>query len=94
MREASSEEQELSLRYDKLIEYWITQAIALKGKDTALGDYSAVSEKLAGQVKKAVTDAEIERLIFDDMAKCADLEKDVQLDDLPAGASSASASLR
>lgn len=87
MKEASSEEKTLSLRFDKLIEHWIKYAIALKGKDITLNDYGNASDKLAEQVKQAQTDAEIERLIFADMAKCAELEKSVVLDDKPAGIS-------
>ncbi len=88
MKEASSEEKTLSLRFDKLIEHWIKYTIALKGKDIALKDYGDASDKLAEQVKQAQTDAEIERLIFADMAKCAELEKSVVLDDKPAAISS------
>lgn len=92
MKDASSEEKKLSLQYDKLIEHWIKYAIGLKGKDIALNDYGANSENLAEQVKKAADDAEIERVIFAGMAKCAELEKGVELNDEPAGISSATAS--
>lgn len=88
MQESPADEKKLSLHYDKLIEYWVKHAIDMKGKDVALNDYSKNSEQLAEQVKKASTDAEIERLIFSDMAKCATLEKGVQLDDKPAEISS------